>query len=86
MDHTKPVLRTRSAGPAQRALLVLLATVSLLAADQAMARRRNSGLPPGIQLKPVAQLGAQPDAVPPPVIKPILHPGRHGAKPRGSSR
>ncbi len=100
MNHVKALRRTTgSARLVPRALLVLLTVTSVLAADQALARRGKGGLPPGIQLVPAAQpaavraaaLAAVPAAVPgaalpQPVIKPILHHGRHGSKPRAGSR
>jgi hypothetical protein len=71
-----------------RALLVALTVMSVLAADQAMARKAKGGLSPGNHPGPAAQARAAPQAAPlaPEVIKPIPHPRRHGAKGRGPSR
>jgi hypothetical protein len=92
----------RSAGPSRllSGLLVGLTLVSVLVADQALASRRGrGGLPPGITLRPlapapaVAQASANAAALPvagpaerPQPPKPLLHPTRHGTKPRGVTR
>jgi hypothetical protein len=77
MNHTKAALR---------ALLIVSAAMSLLAAEPALARRGKGGMPPGVQLKPEAQPAVDQAPVRPDRIKPILHPRRHGSKPRGGAR
>ncbi len=87
MKHTK--LAHRAARPAvlvQDGLLVGLTLRSILVADPEMAARRGKGLPPGVQLVPVEQSAPQAAAVRPQATKPILHPGRHGSKPRAGAR
>ena len=90
MNHTKTVGRAdRCTRLVPRALLVVLTVTSLLAADQAMARKAKGGLSTGTRPTPAAQAAqAAPQAAPlaPEVIKPIPHPRRHGAKGRGASR
>jgi len=90
MNHTKKVdLATRCARLVPRALLVVLTVASLLAADQAMARKAKGGLSSGTRLTPAAQAAraaAQATPVTPEVVKPIPHPRRHGAKGSGASR
>ncbi len=77
----------RAAGVVQHGLFAGLMLMAIVVADPAMAARRGkSGLPPGVQLAPVAKPEAQVPAVRPPGIKPILHPGRHGSKPRARAR
>jgi hypothetical protein len=89
MNHTMTVGRaTRCTRLVPRALLVVLTVTSLIAADQAMARKAKGGLATGTHLPPAAQARAAPQAAPlsPEVIKPIPHPRRHGAKGRAVSR
>ena len=87
MNHTKTVDRaTRCTRLVPRALLVVLTVTSLLAADQAMARKAKGGLSTGVHPTPAAQAAALPAPAAPEVIKPIPHPRRHGAKGRGASR
>ncbi len=87
MNHTKTVgLATRFKRLVPRALLVVLTVTSLLAADQAMARKAKGGLSTANHPPPAAQAAAQAAPVLPEVIKPIPHPRRHGAKGRGVSR
>jgi hypothetical protein len=84
MNHTKAVRRTtRCARLVPRALLVVLTVTSVLAADQALARRAKGGLSPGVHPAPAAQAAAQ---AAPQVIKPIRHPRRHGARAGGGGR
>ena len=93
MNHTKTVRRaTRFTRLMPRALLVALTVMSVLAADQALARKAKGGLSPGIhwsraaQAAQAAQAAALPAPVAPEVIKPITHPRRHGAKKRALRR
>ena len=89
MQERKVVEHTAHPTAALRGLLLGLTVLAILAADPAMARRGKGGMPPGIQLVPVAQPArpAQPAAGQKEHLgKPIVHPGRHGSKPRGGSR
>jgi hypothetical protein len=87
MNHTKTVRRaTGCTRLVPRALLVVLTVMSVLAADQAMARKAKGGLSPGSHSAPAAQAAAQSAPVSPEVIKPIPHPRRHGARGRGVTR
>ena len=82
-DRSSMARAVRSADRPLRGFLILAAVTSLLFADQALARRGKSGLPPGVQLVPLAQRAADPTPVRPPVGKPLVHARRHGSKPRG---
>jgi hypothetical protein len=90
MNHTKTFGRaSRRTRLVPRALLVALTLTSLLAADQAMARKAKGGLSSGNRPTPAAQAAARAgvQAAPEPqVIKPIPHPHRHGAKGHSLSR
>ncbi|MBI4291813.1 MAG: hypothetical protein HY661_10065 [Betaproteobacteria bacterium] len=66
-----------------RGMLVGLTLMSILIADPAMARRGKGGMPAGIKQAPAAHSAARP--VPAQDSKPILHPRRHGSKPRGGA-
>ncbi|HMA09884.1 MAG TPA: hypothetical protein VKP68_18540 [Ramlibacter sp.] len=84
MNHTQTFGRaTRRTRLVKRTLLVALTLTSLLAADQAMARKAKGGLSSGIRPTPAAQAvahAAPQAALDPQVIKPIPHPRRHGSK------
>lgn len=67
-----------------RALLVILAVASALAADPAMARRSRGGPTPGNQAARTAQPQAQSAPQSPQSIKHIAYPHRHGTKARGA--
>lgn len=76
--------------PLRRALLVLLAATSLIAADHAMARRGKGNSAPGNPAARAARVPSVPQAaavaVPVDGIKPIPIPRRHGSKGRPASR
>jgi len=69
------------------ALLLALATASLLVADPAFARKAKGGLATGIHSPHAAQVAqARAAALAPETTKPLPHPRGHGPKQRGASR
>ena len=77
---------TRSVVRMRQWLFALSAIMAVVVADPALARRGKGGMPPGVELAPLAAPAGPEAVVKQPTVKPLLHPRRHGSKPRGATR